>query len=195
MSEWPLTAFDVAVLAVIGISALLSLVRGASREALTILTWGGACVTAYYGFGYAQDLARRTIETDLMADTAASIVVFVVPLIALKALAAALMERMPGGAFGTLDRVGGVLFGLVRGAVVVCMAYLGLTMLVEGPDSQPTWVKNAALLPYVRQGAGMLERLVSKGIEPTGRQTVDQIRESHGALRQVSETVRELSAE
>ncbi|MGH6944069.1 MAG: CvpA family protein [Geminicoccaceae bacterium] len=195
MSELSLTAFDIAALLVIAVSALLSLVRGATREALTILTWGGACVAAYYGFGYAQDLARRTIETDLMADAAALVVVFVVPLIAFKALAAALMERMPGGAFGTLDRIGGVLFGLFRGAVVVCMGYLGLTMLVEGTENQPVWVKDAALLPYVQQGAGLLERLVPKGIEPTGRQTVDQIKESHKALRRVGETVQELSAQ
>ena len=87
MADLPLTAFDVAVLLIVGISGLLALVRGATREALTMAAWIGALVVAYYGFGYVRELAQKTIEMRWIADVVALVVVFVVPLIAFKTVA------------------------------------------------------------------------------------------------------------
>jgi uncharacterized membrane protein required for colicin V production len=70
MAEFPLTTFDLAALAVIGLSVLVGFLRGVMREALTILTWLGAAAVAFYAFPYARELARRTIETEWMADAA-----------------------------------------------------------------------------------------------------------------------------
>jgi hypothetical protein len=71
MAGLPLTAFDVAVLIVIALSVLISLMRGVTREALSLACWLGASAVAWYGFGYARELARQTIETDWLADAAA----------------------------------------------------------------------------------------------------------------------------
>ena len=71
MPDLPLTAFDVAALLVVGLSVLVAYLRGAIRELLTIATWLGAGVVAFYGFPYARELARRTMETEWLADAAA----------------------------------------------------------------------------------------------------------------------------
>ena len=42
MAEFPVTTFDLAALAVIGLSVLVGFMRGAIRETLTIVTWLGA---------------------------------------------------------------------------------------------------------------------------------------------------------
>ena len=192
MSNLPLTAFDVIALAIIALSALLSLVRGATREALTIVSWLGAIVAAWYGYGYAQDLARMTIETGWLADAAALVVVLVVPLIALKVLATMLADRLPEhGAFGTVDRIAGVVFGLTRGALLVCAFYLGLTMLIE-PDRHPGWIQEATVLPYVRDGAHLIADLLPKGVEE-GREATETIQRRGQALLELGEAARELS--
>jgi membrane protein required for colicin V production len=154
-----LTAFDVAAILVVGLSVLVAFFRGAIRELLTIGTWLGAGVIAFYGFPYARELARRTMETEWLADAAALCVVFVVPLIGLKAAAAVLTEHLPGGSVESVDRVAGAAFGIARGALVVCVAYLGLTILIA-PEDHPDWVKNALILPYVKNGAALLSRLM-----------------------------------
>jgi membrane protein required for colicin V production len=159
MSELAPTAFDIAAFAVIGLSVLVAFLRGFVRETLTIITWLGAGVTAYFAFPYARELARRTIETEWFADAAALCVVFIVPLIALKVAAALVADHIPGGALGTVDRVAGLAFGAARGAVVVCTAYLGLVVLIA-PEEQPEWVKDALILPYVKEGAALLTRLL-----------------------------------
>jgi membrane protein required for colicin V production len=159
MAQFPLTAFDVAALAVIGLSVLVGFLRGVIKESLTIITWVGAGVIAFFAFPFARELARRTIETEWLADAAALCVVFVVPLIALKVAAEVVADHIPGGALGSVDRLVGAAFGAARGAVVVSVAYLGLTILVA-PEDHPAWVKEALILPYVQDGAALLTRLM-----------------------------------
>jgi membrane protein required for colicin V production len=153
------TAFDIAALAVIALSVLVAFLRGFLRETLTIVTWVGAGVAAYFAFPYARELARKTIETEWLADAAALCVVFVVPLIGLKVAASLVADHIPGGTLGTIDRLVGLAFGAARGAVVVCAAYLGLVVLIA-PEDQPEWVRNALILPYVKDGAALLTRLI-----------------------------------
>jgi membrane protein required for colicin V production len=168
MPHVPLTAFDVATILVVGLSVLVAYLRGAIREMLTIGTWLGAGVVALYGFPYARELARRTMETEWLADAAALCVVFVVPLIGFKVVAAVLTDHIPaGGSVETVDRAAGVMFGLARGALVMCAVYLGLTILIA-PKDHPDWIKNALVLPYVRDGAHLLSRLMPDDIAARG---------------------------
>lgn len=162
MNALPLTLFDLAAVGVVVVSALLALVRGATREALTVTAWLGAFAVAWYGFAGARDVAQRTIETDWLADVAALAVVFLVPLIVLKAVGAVVAEQVRGSRLGPLDRWIGIGFGAVRGVLIVCLVYLGLSIVVA-PDRHPGWVQEAASLPYVREGAAFLQRLVPAG--------------------------------
>jgi membrane protein required for colicin V production len=159
MPQFPLTTFDLAALAVIGLSMLVGFMRGVIRESLTIVTWLGAGVVAFYAFPYAREVARRTIETAWMADAAALCVVFVVPLIGFKVAAAALVDHIPHGTLGGIDRFVGAVFGVARGAILVSAVYLGLAVLVA-PEDHPEWVKDALILPYVKDGAALLSRLM-----------------------------------
>jgi membrane protein required for colicin V production len=167
MAAFPLTAFDIGALAVIGFSVLIGFLRGVIKETLTIVTWLGAGVVAFFAFPYGRELARRTIETEWLADAAALCVVFVVPLIALKVAAEIVADHIPGGTLGTVDRFAGAVFGAARGAVVVCVAYLALAVLAA-PEDHPEWVKEALILPYVKDGAVLLTRLMPEGFAVRG---------------------------
>ncbi len=189
MAHLPLTAFDIAVLAVVGLSVLVSMARGAAREALAIACWLGAGLVAWYGFGYARELAAKTIATAWLADVAAFCVVFIVPLIAFKVVAAILVEHLPGGRLGLIDRLGGMAFGAARGAVIVCAAYLCLSMAIA-PDEQPAWVRQALVLPYVQEGAGLLRRFVPANVASNGKAAAEAARRGG---EQLGRTARELA--
>jgi membrane protein required for colicin V production len=191
MVNLPLTAFDVAVLLVVSLSVLISLMRGAARETLTVASWLGAGVVAWYGFGYARELAQQTIETGWLADAAAFGVSFVLPLVGFKVVAAMLSDHVPGGGIGLIDRIAGLAFGAVRGAVIVSAAYLGLTMAIA-PEEQPAWVREAVVLPYVRDGADMLQRLMPGNLALQGKEAADMAR-GQGEL--LGRTARQLVTE
>ena len=189
MAHLPLTAFDIAVLAVVGLSVVVSMVRGAAREALAIACWLGAAMVAWYGFGYARELAQKTIATAWLADVAAFCVVFIVPLIGFKLVAAILADHLPGGRLGIIDRLGGVAFGAARGAVIVCAVYLGLSMAIA-PDEQPAWVRHALVLRYVQEGAGLLRRFVPEDVVSNGKAAAEAARQRG---EQLGRTARELA--
>ena len=191
MANLPLTAFDVAVVFVVSLSVLISLMRGAARETLTAASWLGAGVVAWYGFGYARELARQTIETGWLADAAAFGAAFVLPLVGFKIVAAMLSDHVPGGGIGVIDRIAGLAFGAVRGAVIVSAAYLGLTMAIA-PEEQPAWVREAVVLPYVRDGADMLQRLMPGTLALQSREAADMAR-GQGEL--LGRTARQLVTE
>ncbi|MDX1541499.1 MAG: CvpA family protein [Geminicoccaceae bacterium] len=154
-----LTWFDAVLVAVVLISTLLAWVRGAVREMLTIAAWLGAGAIAWMTFIPVQGVAKETIETPWLADTAALVVVFVVPLVVLKVLAAVLAEQLPEGWIGHVDRSLGALFGLARGVLIVVAGWLGLSLLIE-TDRLPAGIVEARSLPYVQEGARLLERLL-----------------------------------
>jgi membrane protein required for colicin V production len=160
MAGLPFTAFDLAAIAIVALSTLFALLRGAVREALTLAVWGGAAVVAWYGFEYVQPLARQTIDNEVLADVTAAAVAFIVPLIAFKIVAALLAARLPhAGPVARVDRVLGGLFGIARGLLIVCIAWLGLALMME-PGEQPSWMREAWLRPWVEAGAAWLEGLL-----------------------------------
>jgi membrane protein required for colicin V production len=194
MADLPLTAFDIAVLIVIALSVLISLMRGVAREALGIAAWLGAGLIAWYGFGYARELARQTIETDWLADAAAFGLVFILPLTAFKVVAAMLADRLPGGGIGVLDRTLGMAFGALRGALLVSAVYLGLTLALA-PEEQPEWIRSALVLPYVEDGADCLQRHLPETLAERFRATAADARRQGEALGELSRSATELTTE
>lgn len=162
-----MSGFDLVVVAVIVLSTLFAFLRGLTRETLTVVAWIGALAVAYYGFGAARGLAHQTVETGWLADGGALVLVFVVPLIAFKILGAVFADRLSEGWLGPLDHWLGAIFGVLRGALIVCISYLGLGV-VFGPTERPTWIEQGVLVPYVQDGAAWLASLLpaSAGVEP-----------------------------
>ncbi len=150
---WP----DVAILAIITLSALLSLWRGYVREMLSLVTW----VAAFWiAFNYAERgalLLTEWIAAPSARMAAAFAVLFVLTLIvgALFALLIGyLVERT--GLSGT-DRMLGLLFGVARGVAVVALLVLlaGLTPLPR----DPWWQESQLIGHFEKAAAWMRERL------------------------------------
>ncbi|MEX0730882.1 MAG: CvpA family protein [Aquisalimonadaceae bacterium] len=122
---------DYAILAVIGLSALISLVRGFVREVLSLIVW----VAAFWiGIRFSEPLSAYLVDyiaSPSIRLGAAFAALFVVTLL-LGALVNYLAGQLVGrtGLTGT-DRFIGVFFGIARGVVVVAILMLaaGLTAL------------------------------------------------------------------
>src|SRR3546814_156119 len=53
-----------------------------------------------------------------------------------------------------------LLFGLVRGAVLVSLAYLLVAYFYPQPEQRPGWVRDARTEPWAARGADVLRQLV-----------------------------------
>ena len=63
----PITIFDGIVIGVVLFSAVLAMVRGFSREVLSIASWGGSAAAAYYLYHYLVPYAKKYTDDDRIA--------------------------------------------------------------------------------------------------------------------------------
>lgn len=159
MEQTPVNPTDIAVLAIVLLSALLSFARGFVREILSVAAWIGAAVAAIWAFPHAKPFAASFISMDVAAGAAAFVGVFAIALIILSLLFSRLSRGVRTSSLSAIDRSLGFLFGVARGAVLVCLAYL-LVAWVFPPGEQPAWLREARTMPVIQSGAERLRRLV-----------------------------------
>lgn len=151
---------DLGVLGVVLLSALLAFARGFVREVLSVAAWGGAALVALYAYPHVQPLVHQHIGSEVLSNAAAAVGVFLVALIVLSVLAAQLSRGVRGSALSALDRSLGFLFGIARGALLVCLAYLLVAWIYPDAKDQPGWMHQARTIPVIEAGAAQLRRLV-----------------------------------
>src|SRR5260370_4818367 len=129
--------FDIFVIVLIVLSGLFAFARGFVRETLSVGTWVGASFAALYAFPFARPIAERWLAKGIFADSAASLSVFVVVLIALSLVSSAISLRDKHSSLSTLDRTLGCLFGLVRGVILASLVYIPLASPFPAPNPPP----------------------------------------------------------
>jgi membrane protein required for colicin V production len=128
-------------------------------EVLSIAGWLGAALVTLWTFGDAKPYLRQYIQMQLLADILTGVGIFVVALVIFSTISHLIARVVKGSALSAVDRSLGFVFGIARGAVLVCLAYLLLTWVV--PETRrPPWLENARMLPWVQAGAEYLKSLV-----------------------------------
>jgi membrane protein required for colicin V production len=133
-----MTWFDYTVIAIVGISILLSIIHGLVRELLALASWVVAFVVAQIFAANVALLLPAALENPSVRLLAGFLSVFFAVLIAMTLLAMALSGLIKAAGLGFADRALGAVFGLVRGLAIVVIAVLlaGLTALPRDPAWQ-----------------------------------------------------------
>ncbi len=161
MERLPINVTDLTILLVLVLSGLLAFLRGFVAEVLSVAAWIGALFVAVYGYVHLQPYARQVVTFNTTAaDAAAGVALFVVALILFTVLGRVASGALSMAGLGALDRSLGFLFGLARGAALVCLAYLLILWAVPERSDHPEWLTEARALPLVEEGADLLWGLV-----------------------------------
>jgi membrane protein required for colicin V production len=128
-----MTIFDYAVLVIVGLSVLLSMMRGFVREILALASW---VVAFFVAKAYVLELAPllpQAIPNTSLRYLAAFIILFLATLLICSLLAIALSQIFKQIGLSWLDRILGAFFGLARGILIVVVMVLlaGLTSLPQ----------------------------------------------------------------
>lgn len=137
---------DWIILAIIGISSLLSLRRGFVREAVSLASWVIAFVVARVFAPSLSQVLQDYIQTTPSIRMLASFAILFVITLFVGALVGMLISALVSATgLSATDRVLGIGFGVVRGAlvVVVIVALLGMTPAVQDP-----WWRESSLIPH-----------------------------------------------
>lgn len=168
MDSLPINVTDLVIILVLALSAAFAFFRGFVHETLAVGSWIGSAVVTLYAFPYVQPKARAHIPSPLIADLVAGIAIFLVCLVVLSVLTRILSRRVRDSSLGPLDRSLGLVFGLVRGAILVCVAWLMIAWILPRND-MPDWITQARGLPLVERGGTLIARLIPEQyqVKPT----------------------------
>jgi len=196
MQSLPINALDIAILVVLLISGFFALVRGFVREVLSVAGWIGAALATAYLFEPARPFARELIPSALLADIATGAVIFVLTLVLISILSHLIAERVRGSMIGPVDRSLGFVFGIARGAVLCCAAFLLFAWLVPTED-RPGVVTSARALPLLERGGELLLNILPESARQETQEAVglgaDRVKDAAAgaeALRRANEAVR-----
>ncbi|MFS8144525.1 CvpA family protein [Rhizobium sp. BR 249] len=144
----PITIFDGIVIGVVLFSAVLAMVRGFSREILSIASWGGSAAAAYYLYPYLLPYAKKYTDDDRIAIIGSAAVVFLIALIVISFITMKIADFIIDSRIGALDRTLGFLFGAARGVLLLVVAVAFWNWLVDA-DHRPAWVNEAKSKPFL----------------------------------------------
>lgn len=160
---------DWTILAIIAISALISIKRGFVKEALSLLSWVLAIAIAFLFGEKLATLLQDSITTPSLRMTVAMGILFAATLVvgAMVNYLIAEVVRMTGLA-GT-DRFFGLFFGMARGVIVV----MALLIFIPQTMKQDPWWRQSQVIPHfmkmeawsrkvAKETTGLMSNLVAK---------------------------------
>lgn len=147
----PIELLDIILIVLMLISGFLAMVRGFSREVLSISSWVIAGLVAFTFYSRLTPLvAEYTVSftsNELVPQILAGAIIFLVALIIVSLITMKIADLIVDSRVGALDRTLGFVFGAARGALLVMV--LLMFYLNFFPDNQPDWVANAKSKPML----------------------------------------------
>ena len=151
---------DYAILVVLAISAILSTLRGMTREALGLLGWVLSIIVARLLAPLLEDPIIAIIPNEDLSAGIAWAIPFIVMVILWFVLATLISPGLKKAGLGALDRWLGVVFGFIRGVFIVTAIYLGVVIGLGGEDNLPSAATEAQSANVIRALGGLVNPLL-----------------------------------
>jgi membrane protein required for colicin V production len=150
---------DLVVVLIVIVSTVYATIRGFVNETLSILAWVAAALAALFFGPWAAGMTEKMFSPHWLGALAGYAFIFLLTVLPLSFMTFRLSQSVKRSQIGPLDRSLGAAFGVVRGLVIVGVAYLIFTIIVP-TAMQPEWVTKARLLPVIRSSAEAIASLV-----------------------------------
>lgn len=155
---------DLGLIVVVLISALLSMLRGFTREVLAIASWGAAAAAAYYLHPLLLPYVKPHIAKDSLALAVSAGTVFFITLIVVSIFTVKLSDVILDSKIGALDRSLGFVFGAGRGYLLCVIAFVFFAWLV--PDkAQPEWVQNSKTRGWLVKTGDSIQAMLPENLD------------------------------
>jgi membrane protein required for colicin V production len=154
---------DLVILAIIAISALISFMRGFFREAMSLGTWMAAIlITLMFTSRFTILLPIDTVQSPQARATISALTLFVGTLLLGNLINWMFSRIVSQSTLGLADRTVGIVFGVIRGAVIVTLLVLSANLVPE--LRQESWWMKSSLLPGFQQAAAFVHAQLPDGI-------------------------------
>ncbi|WP_074380838.1 CvpA family protein [Bartonella doshiae] len=143
-----ITVLDGIVVAIILFSAFLAMLRGFSREILSLISWAIAAVATLFLFKPVLPFFEQYLSNKMIALITTLVTIFIVILIITSIITMKISDFIIDSRIGIIDRTIGFIFGALRGLFITVIGILLLNALIK-PELQTDWLKNARTKPIL----------------------------------------------
>ncbi len=151
----PIQPLDIILVCIMFFSGLLAMLRGLTREMLSIMSWALSALVTLLAFTNFRLLVESWIEPRMLADALIIGAVFITSLIVFSLLTANVSDRVLDSRVGAIDRTLGFLYGVVRGLILVVIAYMIVAQITDR-DKLPNWITQARSLYLIQDAGGII---------------------------------------
>jgi membrane protein required for colicin V production len=150
---------DYLLIAVLAFSSIAGLMRGLLREVISLVTWIAAVWIAWTYSSSLEPHLGGALSDAAARPWAARAIIFVAVLLVGAAVGALLGHFVRLSLFSGVDRLLGMVFGLLRGMVALGV----LTILAHAVRlHEEPWYRGSLLVPYAEQAGNVLRGLVGE---------------------------------
>ena len=150
---------DYAIIALLAVSCIVGLVRGLLREVISLVSWLAAVWLAWTFGSTLEPHLGGALQDAAVRPWAARAIIFVAVLLVGAGIGAIVTHFVRLSIFSSLDRLLGLVFGLLRGAVVLGVLAMGCHALRLHEEP---WYRQSTLAPYAEQAGNVLRGLVGE---------------------------------
>ena len=148
-----LTLVDYGIFLVLILSAVLSTLRGMTRELLGLAGWVVSILVANYTAPVIETPIINFLQVKGLGAALAWALPFTASVVIWFILASLLAPGLKRVGFGSLDRWLGVLFGFIRGFGLVLIVFVAAVFAAEGEDNLPDIVTDSQSTPALSRSA------------------------------------------
>lgn len=156
-----MTSFDYIVLATLGVSALLGLLRGFIKEVLSLFAYIFAFIIAIWWGPVLAGWLLVWVENTLLRTVLAYGSIFIIVLLLIGLINMTLAALIKKTGLSPADHGLGALFGLIRGVLIV-LTLVGLAGYTELP--QEPWWQDARLSSATVKGVQQVKQLLPSSL-------------------------------
>ena len=166
---------DAALLAIALISGLLAMYRGFTREVLSIISWVAAAGAVVYFVLYhkstAEEIARSFAPAPVaVVQVVVGGIIFLIVLIIVHLITSRLSDTILDSRVGMIDRLLGLVFGAIRGFVIIVIGYMFYVSFVHDESQHPEWIRKSVARPYIQDTGKTVQdfllRVIPKDLHP-----------------------------
>jgi len=161
-------SFDLIVITIILFSGLCGLIRGITKETLSLIRWLVPLFLAFYGYSMVGEHLRNYLwDNEVFVDLASGSLIFLVFFLIFTWVRDKLSSTAKAGPLSPIDRIFGLIYGFIRGFVLICLVYIVFEIIIPNEEEKYPSLTSSFSYPYVKKGSNFLRNSISFTKETT----------------------------
>lgn len=154
-----LNNLDVVFLVIVGVSALVAIARGVTKELLSITGWILAAVSVYYLLPVVDPIMQKYIASEVLSSLVSGMVILIMFCIFWVLAADKISTQIRFSKLSALDRILGFIFGIFRGVIIVILLQIMISSLIP-EESQKGVFAESKYFKLAGDAAGPIKSLI-----------------------------------